>query len=408
VYSSRVSSNRVRAAMNATLAISVGLTPTGLLGCGESGAAAVPASDAGPGNGGPADGGAAPGDPIPTVAGKWVWAAFPEARCRDGSSAGIEVNANPGSEGLLVYLEGGGSCWNTFECGGNPATFTPPSGPPSSEPNFFGATGIFDRDNPDNPVGNWNMVYVPYCTGDLHAGNNPGFDPGPGPQQFVGYTNMEKFLERLVPTFPEVTKILHTGVSAGGFGALMTVELVKERFPESVDVVFLDDSGPMISTAFVPACLQRKKRTTWGFDRTFLAGCGADCPDPDEYLVDYARHLARAPTLRGGILEAIADATLIAKGGYTESACDADATVAPPPMDPARFEEGLLDFRARIASVAADGGTANFGTFYVPGVQHVWLSNVSGNLYTAEAGGVKVIDWIRTLLDGGPPSHVGP
>ena len=54
----------------------------------------------------------------------------------------------------------------------------------------------------------------------------PGFDvPGVGPQQFDGYTNLEQFLGRIVPTFPGAKKLLYTGFSAGGFGTLLTVEM---------------------------------------------------------------------------------------------------------------------------------------------------------------------------------------
>ena len=31
--------------------------------------------------------------------------------------------------------------------------------------------GIFNRLNPTNPIRDWNMVYVPYCTGDIHGGD---------------------------------------------------------------------------------------------------------------------------------------------------------------------------------------------------------------------------------------------
>ena len=52
-------------------------------------------------------------------------------------------------------------------------------------------------------VAGWNLFFVPYCTGDLHAGNNPRAGGGngvPADQSFVGYANMAHYLKRIVPT----------------------------------------------------------------------------------------------------------------------------------------------------------------------------------------------------------------
>jgi hypothetical protein len=351
--------------------------------------------------------GGGPTDPIPTTALKWVWVPFPGAKCRDGSTAGILVDANPASDNLMIYLQGGGSCWNTAECSSNPPAFAAPSGAPSSTLPVTNSSGLLDRTNPANPVKDWNVVFVPYCTGDLHAGNNPGFDPGIGPQQFVGYTNMEKFLARIVPTFPKVKKVLHTGSSAGGYGALFTVDLVEMAFPGTVDITLIDDSGPSASTSFLPACVQHEKWTTWGFDKTFLKACGADCPNPDDYLIEYPKHVAKTySTLRYGLIESIADATIRSKWGYTASDCNMNVTQAPAPMDPTLFQAALLDFRAQMASLVPDGGTPSFGSCYPQGSQHVWLSNA--DFYTTNAGGVNLIDWVSNILMGGAPSDIGP
>jgi hypothetical protein len=33
-------------------------------------------------------------------------------------------------------------------------------------------TGIFDRSNSRNPVRDWSMLFMPYCTGEVHSGSN--------------------------------------------------------------------------------------------------------------------------------------------------------------------------------------------------------------------------------------------
>jgi hypothetical protein len=347
-----------------------------------------------------------PTDPIPTKPNEFVWVAFPDAKCRDGSSAGIYVSANPASDNLLIFLQGGGSCWNSHECAGNPANFTPSAGAITLLENVY---GLFVRTRADNPVRDWNMVYVPYCTGDYHAGNNPGFDPGYGigPQQYVGYTNLEKFFGRLVPTFPNVKKLLHSGYSAGGIGSVLTFELVAKHFPNA-DLMLLDDSGPPVPPTYRPDCIRERLRTTFGFDKTFLKDCGADCPDPNDYAFGYVKHLVKTyPSRRFAMVEAIADATVRAAFGYTAADCNVDITQAPTPMDAAAFGAALLDMRTQLAALVPDGGTTNFGSFYLPGEQHGWLT-VSDSLYTGTAGGVALKDWLSEYVDGAAPTNVGP
>jgi hypothetical protein len=33
-------------------------------------------------------------------------------------------------------------------------------------------TGLLDRANPQNPVRDWSLLFVPYCTGDVHSASN--------------------------------------------------------------------------------------------------------------------------------------------------------------------------------------------------------------------------------------------
>jgi hypothetical protein len=90
------------------------------------------------------------------------------------------------------------------------------------------------------------MVYVPYCTGDLHSGyslaNLTLPDGGVQPTYFYGARDMQIFLERLVPTFAQATRVWLLGTSAGGFGTFLNFDRVASAFAVGVDIV--DDSGP--------------------------------------------------------------------------------------------------------------------------------------------------------------------
>jgi hypothetical protein len=337
------------------------------------------------------------GEPIVAEALVWTWVPVDGAKCRDGSTAGIVVSPNPDSDKLMIFLEGGGACFNPATCAANPANFDPANVAAI-------AGGVLDRAQAENPVKDWNIVYVPYCTGDVHGGSaeNVTVTGVTGTQQFVGYRNMELFLDRVVPTFPNVKQVLDTGISAGGFGAAVNAELIQRKFPPGTDVVLIDDSGPGMSSEYIPSCLQKTWGETWGFDQTFLKDCGADCPNPDDFGLDWSFHLAKKyPDSRGSLVSATADNVVTLFYGFGANDCSAAPGAFPTPMPADQFKTGLLDFRAQIQAKSE-----NFSTYYIDSTTHTW-THFDG-FYTTESGGVRLVDWYKNMLDGGPTGHVGP
>ena len=348
----------------------------------DSGGSSNVGDTAGDGN---VDAGHPSGLPIQAPDRQWTWVDFPGAHCRDGSGTGIGVNWIASSKKLAIFLDGGGACFNAQTCAMNPA----------KRGSMFNGSGIFDRSNAQSPLTDWNLVFVPYCTGDLHAGNNPqGSVPGVGPQQFVGYANLELFLDRLVPTFPDATQILLTGVSSGGLGVISNASHVARRFPSS-NVVALDDSGPPTSTAALPACFQRLMRQLWNLDATALADCGGDCAKQDDFMLDLALHFVRGRNHVTGILNSYDDATDIAWYNYGAAACPVPASTLTPPT----FEAALLDLRRTGGSAAGQ-----FATYYVPATSHTWIG---GPFYSTTVNGTRLSDWTRNLL-AGTCQDIGP
>lgn len=332
----------------------------------------------------------ATGDPIePADTLTWEVIEVEGAVCRDGRPASFAINLNPDSDKVLIYLEGGGACFNE-SC--DLTAFDIPFVPPPD--------GIFNRANERNPVGEWSMVYVPYCTGDVHAGDQPDavVDGLDGVHQFVGYRNIGLFLERLVPTFRESTQVLLTGISAGGFGAALNYERVQRAFGP-IEVALLDDSGPPMRSDVIPTCLQRTWREAWNLEATVLADCGADCPSPDDWAFDLGLHLVRAyPDIRGGLFSNTGDSVIRTFYGFGLNECD-PLPLASVPI--AAYREGLLDFRS---SVMAEGEA--FGTYYQTGIGHTCLRGPC--FYTTEVDGVRLTEWVDDILDGGTVDHVGP
>ena len=128
---------------------------------------------------------AAPVDKTPIAnlpAKTWQFVPVQGAMCRDGSATGFGVSANPASKNLMIYLEGGGACFNALTCGLNAKSFSESdfnacvtgssAASCATSPSIAGGgAGIFDRTDATNPMADWNFVYVPFCTGDVHAGD---------------------------------------------------------------------------------------------------------------------------------------------------------------------------------------------------------------------------------------------
>jgi hypothetical protein len=341
------------------------------------------------------DDGPPPKDTTPFIAEPFEWTYIPVtgAKCRDGSDTGVVVSLNPDSDRVVIYLEGGGACFNSLSCGLNPSSF--------DGPGFGGRSrGLFDREDEANPVADWSFVYVPYCTGDVHIGDRPDTTvPGlPTPQQFVGYRNMELNLARIVSTFPDASQVLLTGSSAGGFGAAGNYAQTQEAFGD-VPVTLLDDSGPPVDAPWLPPCLLDEWVELFGAHKTVFADCGDGCTDQGRFLFDYMRALdERWPDRPRALFSYTSDTVVRMFFSFGFNDC---STGFPSVYPEEEFLAGLDDLRAFV-----DGEGLNFGTFYAEGDAHTILS--SDAVYTLEAGGMLFVDWVRELVDDGFVSHVGP
>jgi hypothetical protein len=226
------------------------------------------------------------GGPITAPAETWTWVPFADAFCGDGSSTGIGVNLTQRSSRVLIYLEGGGACWDAFTCYTLQTAANFSTGFSASD--FANLTtglptgSFFDRNDSTNPFKDYSYVFVPYCTGDIHAGNNVATY---GAQQghHVGFANMTAYLARLVPTFPTADRIILAGSSAGGFGALFNWYQTQQQFG-AIRVDLIDDSGTLMP-ADVPAHgYEATQRASWNLAATTPAGCTGCATDYDAII----------------------------------------------------------------------------------------------------------------------------
>lgn len=407
--------NKGDAMRSMVMACLLGLTWfAGMTGC-DSGATGGgdPADGGSMGDGGSAgDGGstvqctpegAFDGAPVTAPAGKWQWVPVPETKCRNGSATGFGVRINPNSDQLVIYLQGGGACFNGTTCAINPSQFSALEFAAWSTAS--GSSGFFDSSRSTNPLSDWNMVFIPYCTGDVHQGNAPSMDvPGllsPKKQAFVGYANIGYDLKRIVPTFPNVRRVLLTGESAGGFGATFNYDRIAQAFCPK-EVLLLDDSGPAMSDTYLAPCLQARWRQLWNFAATLPAACTACSAANGGGLVNLTSYLAaKYPTAHLGLISSTQDSVISAFFGYGQNSCSNIDGVTPVPLSGTTFTAGLNELRQNNLA-----GSSAWSSYYINSVVHTYIGGAG--FYGTTVSGVKLNDWVSAFLSGTAMSQVGP
>ena len=335
------------------------------------------------------------GEPITAPDREWTWIPIEGTRCMNDTETGIGVSLSSASPNVVIFLEGGGACFNDYTCMFATAHQTGyDDGDFRTTVSGYGSDGIFNRDDPSNPVRDWSFVFVPYCSGDVFAGLTES--GGLGRVQ-MGYANMGFNLARIVPTFPDAEKVLLTGSSAGGFGAAFNYDRTQERFGDT-EVILLDDSGPPMSDEYMKPCLQQRWRDTWNLDATIPADCSACRGADGGGMSNMSIYLAdKYPTRRFGLISSTQDEVIRTFFGIGET----DSCNDPGRMRANRFEMGLLDLRDNILA-----GHDNFRGYIIASTQHVWLGDP---LSTTMAGGVTLAEWITALIEGTPEFvNVGP
>jgi Pectinacetylesterase len=90
---------------------------------------------------------------------------------------------------------------------------------------------MFDLADKRNPFADYSIVYVPYCTVDVHIGNTTTKYALGLTVRHKGYVNGSAALDRLAAEFPDATNVAVTGESAGSVAAPLYAGLVSDRLP---------------------------------------------------------------------------------------------------------------------------------------------------------------------------------
>ncbi|KAL4169774.1 hypothetical protein KRP22_010687 [Phytophthora ramorum] len=179
-------------------------------------------------------------------------------------------NTNLDKSKLLIFFQGGGGCTDDNTCAFGLECSLAENALFTTVATVRGA-GVIDRFMMDNMFKDWNVVFVPYCTGDVHVGNKvlppfeSGFEQQLGnpqclgknlPMHMNGYNNSKAALGWALQNFPDVENLVVGGASAGSLGAqffsshiaeMWDVDAKGTRFSIMADsyVGVLPDSRPL-------------------------------------------------------------------------------------------------------------------------------------------------------------------
>lgn len=209
--------------------------------------------------------------PEPPVYGQWVKVEIPGTVCGNGSQYKFFVNYSETSDDIMMIFEPGGGCWDFPSCSGQTSLGAAnPDGIDDHHLNgFLGVhTPLLNRDFPSNPVGDWNYVFIPYCTGDVHTGravtvySDPaGIEPDLE-YHHNGHDNVMAAIDWMAGAFPKIPRMLVTGCSAGGAGATANYYFVRSGL--NIEKGYLmADSGPIFPNSTFSQPLHDKINESW-------------------------------------------------------------------------------------------------------------------------------------------------
>jgi hypothetical protein len=312
-----------------------------------------------------------------------------ETICADGSPYRFFVH--PGDPArLLVEFEGGGACWDAGTCAlsiySRRVTIDPVSVERSGR-----LVGIYDRKNPENPFREWTHVYVPYCTGDLHWGHNDQTYTAPGGPFVVHHRGAVNAAAALSWTYDNVRtprQVFVAGCSAGGYGSALWSAHVMGHYSGASAAQLSDSGAGVVPPGFFAIPLANwNAAAAWP---NFIPALSLDRLDTSRVtMADFYTAVAgHYPLSVFSQFNRLADSTQVLFYILTKGA------LASP-------EEWAAQMQSSVAQIRST--SPNFSAYTAPGSDHCVINSPA--VYTTEVGGVRLVDWIRTLAETrNPPS----
>jgi hypothetical protein len=304
--------------------------------------------------------------------------------CADGSEFAFwERHADTSK--VVLYLDGGGICFDATTC-----AFTG-SG---SENDFYDYNlsterpglggGIFDFARADNPFADYSFIYVPLCTGDAYLGDPTREYSSELTVEHNGFINGTAALSYLADHYPDATEVVVVGKTAGSVAAPVYGGLVADLLPDAQVTVFGAQSAHFPDDPDFNAEILGE-----------LWGAYGNMPD---WEINEGLTAREWGIPRFWIQAGLHDPEIVmARFDY---AFDPNAAKALEWMDVDASTLELID--ANEMAIEAAGVVLH--SYTAPGEQHGIFE--FSTFYEIEVNGVRLVDWVESLLAGEPLDDV--
>ena len=308
-----------------------------------------------------------------------------DCECADGSQFVFwERRADPTK--VVFFLDGGGACFDAETCaftgfgaGGEENYDWKITDDPADE------DGIFNFARADNPFRDYSFFYVPSCTGDAHLGDITRKYSPRLTVEHKGFVNGTTALAYLAEHYPDAAQVVVVGKTVGSVAAPVYGGLVADLLPDAQVTVFGGQSGSIPDD---PELNARFFGELWG--------AYANMPDWEVNEGLTARDWG-AP--RFWIQAGLHDPEIVFARfdyAYDESAGRGAASMG---RDPSEL---LAVIDANEAAIEKAG--VDLHSYTAPGDGHGIFEYPK--FYELEVNGEKLVDWVRTLIEGKPVTDV--
>jgi len=324
-----------------------------------------------------------------------------EPTCSDGSPWVFFVRRGSVNK-LIVNYQGGGACWNGPTCLGVPElgidpTFKQTAGASDNPAGW--SSGLADLSNPANPFADWNAIFVPYCTGDVHWGDAvvehvlPAPLVGSGTIHHKGFVNAQVAEKWAREHFVHPDEVFVTGSSAGAYGAIMNSLYLQEfAYPSARFEVLGDAGNGVVTQDFLEDHISK-----WGIEANLPAWIpGLNVPITELNMADlYVEAAGTYPQNRFATYTTAYDGGEGGQTGFYHVMTTDNVILW------LRWWESSCEWNGimREQNYATAAGAENFRYYIGSGSAHtMWgrdkvYSDTTGNVPT-------VVDWIDDMLSG--------
>ncbi len=315
-----------------------------------------------------------------------AWNTLPtDGVCSAGMPYQFHAKPSSASNNLLIFFNGGGACWFGQACdlGSQPNIHTPFADMDQNNPAL--SKGIFDFENSENPFADYDMVFIPYCTGDVHIGageHTYTYENAEGKEvhytaHHTGYENTQTILNWIYENFPAPDKVIIAGSSAGAIGSSFYSGLVAEHY-STAPAVLLADAGGAYRTSRLPVLQHAWDTASILPDWDEYAGETNDTITFEDFYIASAKHNSNLTLAQYNAAE---DETQIM---FTQIIGDPAGSFSLPQRILTNYQE-------------IESAVDEFYSYTAGGRVHMILQD--DIFYRYEVEGVRFVDWVNDLIN---------